>query len=208
MGGEGQVIHTRGELATPGRKAVRRVSTRPSRIPIFEVVDETPGDWQIERLPRSGRTCCSASPTCGRVLPSDDMALAAQSVVEAAGKQDQVRGRVDGLKMLPKRSSRTSCWQRLSPERPHPRGAIWPVPHRPPAPTWPRAAFRSSFALMGPITKYPMRQDTSAARTTCSTNERGVRSVGPRDLNAMKRQESQIQRSAPRYLPPPRSTAG
>jgi ribose transport system substrate-binding protein len=101
MGGEGQVIHTQGQLAHTGAQG-RAEGFRQTlaNYPNIEVVDETPGDWQIEQVATLWQDLLQRFPDVrGGFFHSDDMALAAQSVVEAAGKQDQVLlVGVDGLK--------------------------------------------------------------------------------------------------------------
>lgn len=101
MGGEGQVIHTQGQLAHTGAQG-RAEGFRQTlaNYPNIEVVDETPGDWQIEQVASLWQDLLQRFPDVrGGFFHSDDMALAARSVVEAAGKQDQVLlVGVDGLK--------------------------------------------------------------------------------------------------------------
>jgi ribose transport system substrate-binding protein len=101
MGGEGQVIHTQGQLAHTGAQG-RAEGFRQTlaNYPNIEVVDETPGDWQIEQVASLWQDLLQRFPDVkGGFFHSDDMALAARSVVEAAGKQGQVLlVGVDGLK--------------------------------------------------------------------------------------------------------------
>ena len=101
MGGEGEVIHTQGQLAHTGAQA-RAEGFRQTlaNYPNITVVDETPGDWQIEQVASLWQDLLQRFPNVrGGFFHSDDMALAASSVVEAAGMQDQVLlVGVDGLK--------------------------------------------------------------------------------------------------------------
>jgi ribose transport system substrate-binding protein len=101
MGGEGQVIHTQGQLAHTGAQGrAEGFHQTLTNYPNIEVVDETPGDWQIEQVASLWQDLLQRFPDVrGGFFHSDDMALAAQSVVEAAGMQDQVLlVGVDGLK--------------------------------------------------------------------------------------------------------------
>lgn len=101
MGGEGQVIHTQGQLAHTGAQG-RAEGFRQTleNYPNIEVVDETPGDWQIDQVASLWQDLLQRFPDVrGGFFHSDDMALAARSVIEAAGLQDQVLiVGVDGLK--------------------------------------------------------------------------------------------------------------
>ena len=101
MGGEGQVIHTQGALAHTGAQGrAKGFHQTLANYPKIEVVDETPGDWKVEQVASLWQDLLQRFPNVkGGFFHSDDMALAAQSVVEAAGKQDQVLlVGVDGLK--------------------------------------------------------------------------------------------------------------
>ena len=101
MGGEGQVIHTQGQLAHTGAQA-RAEGFRQTlaNYPNIEVVDESPGDWKVDQTASLWQDLLQRFPNVkGGFFHSDDMALAASSVVEAAGLQDQVMlVGVDGLK--------------------------------------------------------------------------------------------------------------
>ncbi|HLL49048.1 MAG TPA: sugar ABC transporter substrate-binding protein [Thermomicrobiales bacterium] len=101
MGGEGEVIHTQGQLAHTGAQGrAEGFHQTLANYPNIKVVDETPGDWQIEQVASLWQDLLQRFPNVkGGFFHSDDMALAAQSVVEAAGMQDQVLlVGVDGLK--------------------------------------------------------------------------------------------------------------
>jgi ribose transport system substrate-binding protein len=101
IGGEGEVIHTQGQLGhtgAQGRAEGFRIAVE--QYPGITVVDETPGDWQIEVVASLWQDLLQRYPNVvGGFFHSDDMALAARSVIEAAGMQDQVKVvGVDGLK--------------------------------------------------------------------------------------------------------------
>jgi ribose transport system substrate-binding protein len=101
MGGEGEVIHTQGQLAHTGAQGrAEGFHQTVANYPNITVVDETPGDWKIDQVASLWQDLLQRFPNVrGGFFHSDDMALAAQSVVEAAGMQDQVMlVGVDGLK--------------------------------------------------------------------------------------------------------------
>jgi ribose transport system substrate-binding protein len=101
MGGEGEVIHTQGQLAHTGAQGrAEGFHQTVANYPNIKVVDETPGDWKIDQVASLWQDLLQRFPNVrGGFFHSDDMALAAQSVVEAAGMQDQVLlVGVDGLK--------------------------------------------------------------------------------------------------------------
>jgi ribose transport system substrate-binding protein len=98
---EGEVIHTQGALAHTGAQGrAQGFHDVVAKYPNIKVVDETPGDWQIDKVATLWQDLLQRYPNVvGGFFHSDDMALAAQSVVEAAGKQDQIKlVGVDGLK--------------------------------------------------------------------------------------------------------------
>ncbi|MFN8679017.1 MAG: sugar ABC transporter substrate-binding protein [Thermomicrobiales bacterium] len=101
IGGEGQVIHTQGQLAHTGAQGrAEGFHQTLAKYPNIEVVDETPGDWKVEQVASLWQDLLQRFPDVkGGFFHSDDMALAAASVIEAAGKQDQIKiVGVDGLK--------------------------------------------------------------------------------------------------------------
>ncbi len=98
---EGEVIHTQGQLAHTGAQGrAEGFHATVAKYPNITVVDETPGDWQIEQVASLWQDLLQRFPNVkGGFFHSDDMALAAASVIEAAGMQDQVKiVGVDGLK--------------------------------------------------------------------------------------------------------------
>ena len=101
MGGEGEVIHTQGALAHTGAQG-RAEGFRQTleKYPNITVVDETPGDWEIDQVASLWQDLLQRYPSVkGGFFHSDDMALAAASVIEAAGLQEQINiVGVDGLK--------------------------------------------------------------------------------------------------------------
>ena len=101
IGGEGEVIHTQGQLAHTGAQGrAQGFRNMLAQYPNIKVVDETPGDWKIEQVASLWQDLLQRFPNVkGGFFHSDDMALSASSVIEAAGKQGQVKVvGVDGLK--------------------------------------------------------------------------------------------------------------
>jgi ribose transport system substrate-binding protein len=101
IGGEGQVIHTQGLLSHTGAQGrAEGFHQTLANYPKIEVVDETPGDWKQDQVASLWQDLLQRFPNVkGGFFHSDDMALAARSVIEAAGLQDQVKiVGVDGLK--------------------------------------------------------------------------------------------------------------
>jgi ribose transport system substrate-binding protein len=101
IGGEGEVIHTQGQLAHTGAQGrAQGFHYILAQYPNIKVVDETPGDWQVAQVATLWQDFLQRFPNVkGGFFHSDDMALAARAVVEAAGMQDQVKiVGVDGLR--------------------------------------------------------------------------------------------------------------
>jgi ribose transport system substrate-binding protein len=101
MGGEGEVIHTQGLLSHTGAQMrAEGFNAVLANYPGITVVDETPGDWQGDIVASLWQDLLQRYPNVrGGFFHSDDMALAAASVIEAAGLQDQILlVGVDGLK--------------------------------------------------------------------------------------------------------------
>jgi ribose transport system substrate-binding protein len=98
---QGQVIHTQGQLGHTGAQGrAEGFRAAVAKYPDIEVVDETPGEWQGEIVANLWQDLLQRYPNVvGGYFHSDDMALAAASVVEQAGMADQVKlVGVDGLK--------------------------------------------------------------------------------------------------------------
>ncbi|MGZ5410865.1 MAG: sugar ABC transporter substrate-binding protein, partial [Aeromicrobium sp.] len=101
MNYEGEVIHTQGQLAHTGAQGrAEGFRQTVAKYPNITVVDETPGNWEGPQVATLWQDLLQRYPNVkGGFFHSDDMALAAQSVIEAAGMQDQVLlVGVDGLK--------------------------------------------------------------------------------------------------------------
>jgi ribose transport system substrate-binding protein len=101
MNYEGEVIHTQGLLSHTGAQMrAEGFHQTVAKYPNIKVVDETPGDWKVEQVASLWQDLLQRFPNVkGGFFHSDDMALSASSVVEAAGKQGQIYlVGVDGLK--------------------------------------------------------------------------------------------------------------
>src|SRR4029453_12477177 len=87
-----KVIHTQGLLSHTGAQGrAQGFHNMLAQYPNIEVVDETPGEWKAEVVAALWQDLLQRYPDVkGGFFHSDDMALAAQSVVEAAGKQDKI----------------------------------------------------------------------------------------------------------------------
>ncbi|HET9660913.1 MAG TPA: sugar ABC transporter substrate-binding protein [Thermomicrobiales bacterium] len=98
---KGQVIHTRGQLGHTGSQGrYDGFQAVVSKYPDIEVVDETPGEWQTEVVSSLWQDLLQRFPdVVGGFFHSDDMALAAATIIEGAGMQEQVKiVGVDGQK--------------------------------------------------------------------------------------------------------------
>ena len=98
---QGEVVHTQGQLGHTGAQGrAEGFNQAVAKYPDITVVDETPGDWEIEVVASLWQDLLQRYPNLvGGYFHSDDMALSAASVVEQAGMQDQVSlVGVDGLK--------------------------------------------------------------------------------------------------------------
>ena len=101
IGGEGEVIHTQGQLGHTGAQGrAEGFNQAVAQYPGITVVDDQPGDWQAEKVAALWQDLLTRYPNVvGGYFHSDDMALAARAVVDAAGLRDQVKiVGVDGLK--------------------------------------------------------------------------------------------------------------
>jgi ribose transport system substrate-binding protein len=101
IGGEGEVIHTQGQLGHTGAQGRAEGFKRALEgYPNIKVVDEQPGNWQAEVVATLWQDLLQRFPNVkGGFFHSDDMALAAAAIVESAGMRDQVKlVGVDGQK--------------------------------------------------------------------------------------------------------------
>jgi ribose transport system substrate-binding protein len=101
LGGEGQVIHTQGNLAHTGAQGrAQGFENVIAQYPNIEVVDNTPANWDVTQVAALWQDLLQRFPDVrGGFFHSDDMALAAATVVEQAGLQDQITiVGIDGLR--------------------------------------------------------------------------------------------------------------
>ena len=98
---KGEVIHTRGALGHTGSQGrYQGFQNVVTKYPEIKVVDETPADWKTDVAASLWQDLLQKFPNVvGGFFHSDDMALAAATIVEGAGMQDQVKlVGIDGLK--------------------------------------------------------------------------------------------------------------
>lgn len=101
INGEGEVIHTRGQLGHTGSQGrYDGFNLTVANYPNVKVVDETPANWDPAQANTLWQDLLQRYPNVvGGYFHSDDMALAAYEAIAAAGKQDQVKiVGVDGQK--------------------------------------------------------------------------------------------------------------
>lgn len=100
MGGEGKIAQTWGRQGHTGAQGrAQGFYNVVRRYPNIEVVDDQPGDWNVELTTDIWEILLNRHPDLrAGFLHNDDMALAARQVVEAHGLQDQVvLGGVDAM---------------------------------------------------------------------------------------------------------------
>lgn len=90
---QGEVIHTRGQLGHTGSQGrYDGFQQVVAKYPDVTVVDETPGEWQTDIVASLWQDLLQRYPNVvGGYFHSDDMALAAASIVDGAGMADQVK---------------------------------------------------------------------------------------------------------------------
>jgi ribose transport system substrate-binding protein len=95
-----EIIHTQGQLTHTGAQGRARGFHRViERHPGIKVVDETPGDWDVDKTTKIWEPLLERYPNVrAGFLHNDDMAIAALRAVQKAGRQGQVIiGGVDGM---------------------------------------------------------------------------------------------------------------
>ncbi len=100
MGGEGKIAHTWGRQGHTGAQGrAQGFYNVVRRYPNIEVVDDQPGNWNVELTTEIWEILLNRHPDLSAgFLHNDDMALAARHVVERHGMQDQViLGGVDAM---------------------------------------------------------------------------------------------------------------
>ena len=99
IGGEGTVIMTQGALGHTGAQGrARGFESVVKRYPKVEVLDTTPGDWDVTKVARIWDTHLTKYPKIGAAyFHNDDMALAAYNVMRAKGRTDIKIGGCDAM---------------------------------------------------------------------------------------------------------------
>jgi ribose transport system substrate-binding protein len=100
MGGQGKIAQTWGGQGHTGAQGrAQGFYNIVNRYPNIEVVDDQPGDWDVNKTKEIWEILLNRHPDLkAGFLHNDDMALAAREVVESKGLQNQViLGGVDGM---------------------------------------------------------------------------------------------------------------
>ncbi len=125
MGGEGEVIHTQGQLAHTGaQKRAQGFNNTLKNYPGIKVVDETPGDWDRTKVATLWQDLLAALPGRQRRLLPQRRHGAGRRGHRRAGRQagpGQARRHRRHAECLPSRSWTTSCSPQSSTRGPHPR---------------------------------------------------------------------------------------
>ncbi len=99
IGGEGTIIMTQGALGHTGAQGrARGFESVVKRFPKIEVLDTTPGDWDVTKVARIWDTHLTKYPKISAAyFHNDDMALAAYNVMKAKGRTDIKIGGCDAM---------------------------------------------------------------------------------------------------------------
>jgi len=99
IGGEGTVIMTQGALGHTGAQGrARGFEAVMKHFPKVEVLDTTPGDWDVTKVARIWDTHLTKYPKISAAyFHNDDMALAAYNVMKARGRTDIKIGGCDAM---------------------------------------------------------------------------------------------------------------
>jgi len=99
IGGEGTVIMTQGALGHTGAQGrARGFETVMKSYPKVEVLDTTPGDWDVTKVARIWDTHLTKFPKISAAyFHNDDMALAAYNVMKSRGRTDIKIGGCDAM---------------------------------------------------------------------------------------------------------------
>ncbi|TDG31348.1 ABC transporter substrate-binding protein [Paracraurococcus ruber] len=99
IGGEGTIIMTQGALGHTGAQGrARGFDSVVKRYPKVEVLDTTPGDWDVTKVARIWDTHLTKYPKISAAyFHNDDMALAAYNVMRAKGRTDIRIGGCDAM---------------------------------------------------------------------------------------------------------------
>src|ERR671932_1340768 len=99
IGGKGKIIMTQGALGHTGAQGrARGFESVVKRYPKVEVLDTTPGDWDVTKVARIWDTHLTKYPKISAAyFHNDDMALAAYNVMKAKGRTDIRIGGCDAM---------------------------------------------------------------------------------------------------------------
>lgn len=99
MGGKGKIVMTQGALGHTGAQGrARGFKSVVEKFPDIEVLDEQPADWDVTKATRIWDSLLTKYPEIDAAFfHNDDMALAAQNVMKARGRENILVGGVDAM---------------------------------------------------------------------------------------------------------------
>ena len=99
MGGEGTIVMTQGALGHTGAQGrARGFKSVIEKYPNIEVLDEQPADWDVTKATRIWDSLLTKHDNItAAFFHNDDMALAAQNVMKARGRENIIVGGVDAM---------------------------------------------------------------------------------------------------------------
>jgi ribose transport system substrate-binding protein len=99
MGGKGTIVMTQGALGHTGAQGrARGFKSVVEKFPDIQVLDEQPADWDVTKATRIWDSLLTKHPDItAAFFHNDDMALAAQNVMKARGRDKILVGGVDAM---------------------------------------------------------------------------------------------------------------
>ncbi|WP_414653345.1 sugar ABC transporter substrate-binding protein [Geminicoccus sp.] len=99
IGGKGKIVMTQGALGHTGAQGrARGFKSVVEKFPEIEVLDEQPADWDVTKATRIWDSLLTKYPEIDAAFfHNDDMALAAQNVMKARGRENILVGGVDAM---------------------------------------------------------------------------------------------------------------
>ena len=99
IGGKGKIVMTQGALGHTGAQGrARGFKSVVEKFPDIEVLDEQPADWDVTKATRIWDSLLTKYPEIDAAFfHNDDMALAAQNVMKARGRDKILVGGVDAM---------------------------------------------------------------------------------------------------------------
>ncbi|WP_322100141.1 sugar ABC transporter substrate-binding protein [Geminicoccus harenae] len=99
IGGKGKIVMTQGALGHTGAQGrARGFKSVVEKFPEIEVLDEQPADWDVTKATRIWDSLLTKhSQIDAAFFHNDDMALAAQNVMKARGRDNILVGGVDAM---------------------------------------------------------------------------------------------------------------